>query len=48
MLTSAEGPPQDAPLDRIGVLEFIHQHGAVTLGHRLQERTGLLLVRARV
>ena len=47
-LGSAEGPLQDAPLDRIGVLEFIDQGGAVAAGHRLQQGGWGLGVWARV
>ena len=44
----AEGPPQDAPLDRVGVLKLIHQGGAVTPGHRLQQRARHAVVQSRI
>ena len=42
---AAEGSLQDAPLDRIGVLEFIDQGGAVASGHGAQQRCIRLLAR---
>ena len=44
----AEGPPQDAPLDWVSVLKFIHQGGAVAPGNRLQQRAGHAVVRSRI
>jgi len=44
---AGEGLLQDAPLDRVGVLEFIDQGGAVALGHgRQQRRLTALRIRA--
>ena len=37
---AGEGPLQDAPLDRIGVLKLIDQGGPVAAGHRLQQWGG--------
>ena len=43
-----KGPLQDAPLDRIGVLELVDQRRPVAVRHRLQQGGGRRRLRTRV